>query len=76
MYSIEILLVPAQPNVALLVDKFVLRGQTFESIIRYPATVAEILLLSIRFIVIAHKSHVHHPQPECVVLCTEVLSIV
>ena len=35
-------LVPPQPDVALLVDKLVLGGQTFESIVGYPAPVAEI----------------------------------
>ena len=34
-------LVPAQANVALLVDKLVFRGQTLESIVGHPAAVTE-----------------------------------
>ena len=42
LHSCEILLVPAQSNVALLVDKLVSGGQTFQGIVGHPASVAEI----------------------------------
>ena len=40
--STQFLSVPAQSNVALLVDELVFRSQTFQSIVGHPASIAEI----------------------------------